>query len=300
VRQHIFEIARHELRCALKTRRIVAMLAMYLGLAIIGGGSYAVVVDLIEEQSIEALVAQGQSLQEALETLRLQRSVEESPFERWLAGLADGEQIADALKSSSAMVLFLWVSLNLFPFLCVVSFFDQLSGPLRSRTLRLSALRVSRASMVWGRIVAHSILFVCLSGLGTLSMVMLVGVMLDSVSLVDCFLGICHLWVCLAPVGICFVALTAWLSAAPTATMPTLVTGLIAVVALRLVANFRFFSVESKWALLHYLHYLSPFSYVDGFWRTGLWAPLSSVLIFLVFGLVFGALGVWRLEGQDL
>lgn len=296
----LFEIARHELAVILRTRRAVLIAALYLGAAVLGGSIYVLVVRTLEQQAIETFVAQGMDEETARQNLELAAAKGYEQLAELFSGVDDIDDMAASLKKSVILPIFFWGSLAFLPFVILLTSFDQLSSELNARSLCYTILRARRATILLGKVLAHTVLFVVLSAAGSAALVLVASVSLESVDFTASVWGLFRVWLLLIPFGLCYLSISSFASSLNTQSVPALITAVGIVMTLRVFSWLRHIPEESTLGFLQNARWLSPAHYEDGLWLAGYVAPAQSAGAYLLFALVFLTLGVARLNSRDL
>lgn len=295
----ILEVARHELLVAVRTKRAVWVAALYLISAVLGGIGVIMALRYAEKGMTEELMRQGVDSAAAAGALS---TMSEQAFQKVAAFFAgvESEQVAASLQSSIILPFFLWGSLAFLPFLVLLTSFDQIAADLQSRSICYSVLRVRRMSILYGKILAQTIIFVAVTAIGSLALSIIAAILLDSFSIIDTAPGILRIWLVLIPFGMCYLAISAFCSSMVRQPFTALMSAIGIVVALWLVGYLRFVPEDSALGFLRYLEWISPATYQDGLWLEGLTGPAGSCAAYLGFALIFIAAATWRLGGRDL
>jgi ABC-type transport system involved in multi-copper enzyme maturation permease subunit len=133
-------VAQRELYRNIRSTKGIAMFALFF----LGGLVFSVLVS-----TIVAVVLKGIAEKAGVtNSPELQRQF----FQQYLFGAYDSEAIATHLASAPAVLYFLFKgTLTFLPLLVLLVGFDQIAGEVQHRTIRYSAGRASRASIVVGK-----------------------------------------------------------------------------------------------------------------------------------------------------
>ena len=293
------EIARHELSVAFRTRRVVGAAALYLAAAAVAGLSHVISMRFIERQAIDLLVQNGVDPLVAAGSVSLASEQAFRSFVGLFAGVAP-EAIAPSLLRSVVLPPLLWGSLAFLPFLIVLTSFDLVAGDLANRSLAYTVLRVPRAAVPAGKLLAQAALLTILTLLAALTLIGLAGSLLASVRLVDTLEGLVRVVLLLVPYGLCYLAIAAFVSSATRRPTFALFGALGILAALRVAGWLAYVPASASFGFVRYLAYASPARYHDGLWRAGWEAPLGSACVYLAFAAVLVGLAAWRLSERDL
>ena len=296
----ILEIGRHELAVIFRTKRAVAIVSLYLGLALLGGVTYVLTVRVAEQKAIELFESQGMTREVAEENMRLTAQKGYDQLAMWLAGVDDVTEVDEHLRSSVILPVFFWCSLVLLPFLILLTSFDQLSSDLGARSLCYSILRAPRAAIVLGKVLGHTVIFTVLSAVSSVALVLVASLLLESVDFGGTLVGLVRMWVMLVPFGLAYLGISSFASAANTQPTPALISAVALVIGLRVVGWLRHVPEESDWAPLRHARWVSPATYHDGMWLTGLSEPALSAVAYLCFAAVFVTASILIVRARDL
>jgi len=295
----MFEIIRHELAIALRTKRALLTLALYVTAALIGSLAYIFAVRLIESQAIDVMVRNGAPLDEARRSFSLLGTEGYAQMVAFFAGTEQGA-LSPLIRDSLILPALMWGSLAFLPFLIVLASYDQLASDLATRSLCYSVLRASRRNLVLGKFAAQALLFGLALLLSALCLFGLAALMLGSFDPALALLGIGRAWLLLVAYGSCYLGLSALASASVRQPVMALFLALGAMVGLRMVGWLGSLPESSAYAILRPLRWLSPSAYQSGLWEAGYAAPLASAGAYLAMGALFVGLAVWTLEARDL
>jgi ABC-type transport system involved in multi-copper enzyme maturation permease subunit len=278
----IVEIARHELRVMLRTRRALAVLGIYVASAVIAGLGYTVSVRFVEQAMQQAGSMDPQ----------VARSIDvfsEPAYNAALAFIAGTEvsQIAPALCGSPIVPFVLWGSLRFLPLLFLLATFDSIAGDLASRSLAYTTLRASRTEVVLGKVLGHLVLLGLLSALCAMLVLGIAASQLESVTFAGALPGLLYVLALLLPFGVCYLAMFALCSASCRQPFLALVCAFGLYLLVWIVRAFATIPESgSLWSMLRPLAWLSPATYQLGLWRADPVFPLTSAAIHLMFGAV--------------
>jgi len=295
----LFEIALHEIRILLRTRRALAMAGLYVGGGLLAGLGYALSVHWIERR-LPGMIAEQTGQSDA--GVRALALVAEPAYRRMLSFLAGVplERLEPSLVESPILPFILWGALLALPFWVVVTSFDQLASDLESHALRYSTLRTSRGTLLLGKLLGHLGLVWGLTGLGGLALLILGSVWIESADLLASLPGFGRIWLLLGPFAFTYLAICCFSSVSLGRPFVALMASLGWVLVLRALSWLRFLSDEGPAAALRLLHQLSPSMHEAGFWEAGLAGPLLSVSAYLLVGGLFLAGALIWLERRSL
>lgn len=297
--QVYFEIVRHELNVALRTKRMLLVSLVYLAAAVLGAFSYSMALREIEKVAVEAMAENGLDPFQAQAALILTSQEAYTRMTEFLAGVAI-DDLSPIMKGSAAVPVFFWSSLTFLPFLVAVTSFDVLQNDLQHRTLCFVTLRASRRTILLAKFTAHLIILSLVSAVAALAFIALTVSLVSSVTFGETALGMLRGWLLLIPFGAAYLALAAMASTLTKRAALALAIAVGGALLLRVFFWLGFIPETSQWFPLSYLERVSPIRFHQEFWRSGVLSPLLGVLIFSVYATVFLAVADLRLRKRDL
>lgn len=294
----VLEIARHELAVAVRTRRALVAVALYLCMAALGGLVYVMAVRAIEQQAMAAVIKQGVEPARAANAVSL---IGNETYEQLLSAFV-GAPIADIAPAltASAVPVFMWGTLAFLPFLILLSSFDHVVTDLRSRAICYTLLRAPRGAVLMGKTLAQAALFI---GVMSVSMVVLgvvAAALLSSATAGGVALGMLRAWVVLIPFGLCYLGIVTFASTVARQPFGALLIAFFILIGLRAAGWFGYLPLEHWSSVLRPVRWLSPGSYETGLWLRGFGEPLLSSACYLAFGALFVFVANVRLRRRDL
>lgn len=298
--KQILLVARHELGVAIATRRAVAAALVFMVAAVLGGAGYAMTVRAVERHAIEVLIAQGASADEAARAVSVAGQEAYQSLVAALSGTTGGTPIAPSLTNSVIVPAFLWGSLAFLPFLVLLTSFDMASGELQSRSFCYSVLRAPRSTLLLGKLLAQTALFIGLTILSSLALLVVASLMLTSFHWAEALPGILRSWGLLLPYGFCYLGLSALCSVSTRQPAAALMGAIGVMIALRIAGLFGHIPPDAGLSVLRFLQWVSPAHYQTGLWEAGVRGPAFSATAYLLFGGVFTGLALRVLKERDL
>lgn len=292
-------IALHELAITVATRRAIAAVSLYLVTALLGGVAYVKSLNAMERQAAHALATPGADpAKAAVAAANLTRQAYDQ-LVVFLAG-TDGVPVAKSLTDSMILPALLWGSLAFLPFLVVLTSFDMISSDLQTRSLCYSVLRAPRSSILFGKLLAQTTLFVGLSVLASCALLAVAASLIEHFEIVAALPGLFRVWLLLLPYGFCYLGLSAFCSASLRQPSVALIAAFGGMVALRIVGFLSHVPEQHPLAPLRYLRWLSPAQYQSGLWEQEFAGPVLSMIAYLCFGATFVAFAGRVLDRRDL
>jgi ABC-type transport system involved in multi-copper enzyme maturation permease subunit len=295
----ILFIARHELAVAVRTKRALAVAALYLGGAVIGGFAYVRALKFVEESALKMLLDKGANPLAAAGTVSIVTDKAYTQMLSFFTGVAS-DRISSSLRDSLTLPAVLWGSLAFLPLVLILTSYDQIASDVASRSLCYTVLRVPRRAVVLGKLAAHAVVSCVLVLAAGGVMIGLGQALLSSADWGDTLLGLGRVWLLLIPYALCYLGLSALGSSLARQPGTALFDCFGLMVLLRLAGALDSIPESHALAFLRHLHWLSPAGYQSGMWEAGLLAPLSSAAAYLLFAMAFVWLAVKRLEARDL
>jgi len=297
--KQILTIARHELSLTLATRRAFAAAALYLMAALLGGFGYVKSLKAMERHATHLLTSRG--VDPAQASTAIGNAVRQS-YEQLVAFLAgtNGTPVAASILNSVVLPAFLWGSLAFLPFLVVLTSFDMIANDLQSRSLCYSVLRTSRLSILVGKLLAHTTLFIALSVIASATLMGVAAYSLDGFETLSALPGLIRVWLVLLPYGICYLGFSALCSASIKQPTLALMAAFALMITLRILGLFAHVPEGHALTPLRVLRWLSPAQYQSGLWEAGLTGPALSAMAYLAFGLASVFLTSQILQRRDL
>ena len=295
----IWQVARHELHIAFKSRRILGILTIYSALAFLGSYVYVAFLKAIEKQSIQFLINSGVESTQANETVSVMGSEAYQKILAFFVG-AQPEELSNALMSSPFMPVILWASLTFLPYLILLLAYDIIINDVESRTLCYSLLRISRTQLVLGKYLAHGLIFICLNTICSAVLLIMSLQMIGTADASQTLLGLTRVWLSLVPYGLCYLGMIFFASSMVRRRGGTLTFAIITMSVFQGISWTRYLPSEGFWGVLKNLYWLSPSNYIDGLWLSGFKQPMTSAGMLLCFACGFMAIAIWRLKGRDL
>ena len=277
----IWRIARFDLGTAIRTKRALVALAVYVAAALATG---AILV------AIELEASDKLALAKAMTDAAAMKDGGPTPFVKAMTFLVGGdEELARHLLDIPAVVLgFFWTTQAFLPFLVALVSFDLVNSEVRNRSARFVLLRCSRASLLLGKMLSHGLLFLAVTVASNLALFIYAWVRLPGFDPMVSGEYLLWFWALTVPFGFTYLGLAA------------LVSSLIDSGGLSLVALF-----GALIGLVIVSHSDTVGFLAPGAWKLGLWSHrpadvASSVVAYLAFGWVFLGGAYARFQRRDL
>ena len=162
----IYFVARLDLASALRSRRAIAALLLYV-LAVLG----ATYLFCLLIQTVQETVGDATTISDAL--------ARDRRFRRLVEGLTGDKEIAERLITMPPLALFFgWLSVNFLPFLTVVNSSDAIASQVRTGESRFILFRSGRLPFALGTFVAHGLLMTIGLALGAVGSLVMGAMML--------------------------------------------------------------------------------------------------------------------------
>jgi len=182
---------------------------------------------------------------------------------------------------------FLFVLLFI-PYLPALISFDIINADIRSRFIRFQLLRTSRGTLLAGKIIAHWVLFLIVSGIANMVLFGYAWSKIPDFPLTRSFTLLFEYWFMTAIMGFTYLALVALVSS-------LIDQGVLALIAILIaVHGFGLIAVSSA-----PIHFLSPSWYKFGLLSPDVLVVGLHSIVLLGFGVVFMAAAWFRLQTRD-
>ena len=298
------ELVRHEVMLSLRSKRLVVMLVLYMGTALLGGLALSAAYAVAERSLIQASAGPlGVSEQEMRAQLAAPASAAlHNALETFGVDL---DTIAPALSDSAVAAVFFWCSLVCLPFLIAMVTFDSVASPLNRRSLCYETLRASRRNIVLARLLSHTLIVSVVTALSAAAVLGIASRLLPSLPLGGALRSAAWTSTLLVPHIAIYVALCVLCSASTPKANAALVRAVGAIIvlwALTLPERAVGFAIDedSIYAYLRWLNVFSPNHYRLGLWKLPTAGLLKSLLAYAAFWTSFSALAVFSLQRRDL
>ncbi len=295
----LWHVAKQELYITLKTRRAFAAAGLYVASALMGSFTYIYSLREIEKTLTALLVREGADPLSAASTVGLMSS---DAYEKTLSFFVghDLDLIAEIFRTSPLLPVCLWGSLAFLPFLILMTSFDQTVNDINSRSICYSLLRISRFSVVLGKVLAHTILFMGLTAICSGILISVAASQLENLDLAPTIQGFVRIWLMLLPFGLCYLSITSFASTLAKTPFGAMSLSIALVFLLKLFEWFKDIPSSSTYSFLQNLRWLSPSTYTAGLWLKDPIEPLISCAAYTCIAAGFLFLGTKRLEARDL
>ncbi len=295
------EIIRHEILAALRTRRLVVTVGLFVLFAALGALATFTAIREAQRVAIEALAAQGIPAEMATVALNEQsdeiaRSVLENVGPGW-------ENYAAPLRLSMVVPVYFVVALGLLPLLVLSASFDLFSSDLRARTLCYWSMRVPRRTLVVGRVIAQcAIIGIALLAVGAVTTIM-GALMVRGFAPLHAAAGFGYATALLLVPAATWISVVAFASASTRSPMAAAAFALLLYVAIWSLGIPQHFVDEADGTLLAALAglgMLTPGYWADGLWSAQLQKLVPSIVALGAIGAAGTAAAAWRLGRHDL
>ncbi len=284
VLQDTWRIARFDLMTAIRTRRALVALLIYLAGALATGGALVWV-----ENQFGDKIQTARTAIDASEAMASMQADAPNVYEG-LASITGGDEaIARHLLHMPLVLLgFFWTTLTFLPLLIALVSYDIVNSEVNQRSARFILLRTSRTSLLLGKMLSHGLLFLAVTVAANVALFLYAWMKLPTFDLLPAAGLLLRFWMLTIPFGFCYIALAALVSSLVDGgglSMAVMVGVLIGLGVLSSSAD---------------LGFLSPSFYKLNLWSPKLLDVLGSALAFLAFGLIFLGGASARLRWRDL
>lgn len=268
------EIAKFDLGTAVRGKKAFIAIFLYAGLALL----VAVVASFLQNKLL-AEPAAVNAISEAKD--QIQSAV--------TSVLGNDAVLANYLVNQPLILMvFFWLTQSFLPLLVAVVSSDILNREIKTGSARFVLLRTSRTSMVLGKALSHSILFVVAAVLSWLTFVIYIAFNLQDFNLAAAMPTVLKWFGVTLVFGFCYLGLTMLVSSLINQTGVTILVLFVVLAALGSLAQSETFG----WA--------SP-----SYYRYKVWSPrandiMTGVAAYVGFGLVFFAAAWQRFVRRDI
>ena len=295
----IWHVAVHEILTLLRSRRVLAVLILYLIFAILGSLGYVAALEQIEQQMRDVLLAGGTPPDQVSTATSILSSDAYKKILAFFVG-AKPEQLASVFLESPFVPVILGASLMLLPYLVLLLGYDLVITEVESRSICYVALRISRSTLVLGKYLAHALIFCGLTAVCSVVLLLLAMRLSGVTDQIATATGLLRVWLSLIPYGLCYLGMIVLSSTLVEKRRSALTFAVVVLFVFQLMAWAHHLPNEGVWQWLQHLRWLSPSTYTDGLWLAGVVDPLIHVGALTAFALFFTVAAIFRLNRRDL
>jgi len=268
-------IARFDLGTAIKTKRAILGIVVYIGLALLGSVIYCSARDKISAILDERIAESGIDQQIQVPKNVTEKDLVKAFCETPLGAGEKAKPLGCDPDVPLVLLIFFLLITSLMPLLIAVISSDILNREIRSRAARFILLRSSRTSFVLGKAMSHGLLFLVAAILSWAVFMTYITINLKGFDLVANMPHVLLLIGLTLIFGFCYLGLTALISSLVDGAGVAVLVTIAALIGLGVVGGWDF----GGW--------LSP-----SWYRYRLWSPytivvLSGIAAYIGFGLVF-------------
>jgi len=174
------------------------------------------------------------------------------------------------------------------PYLLALISFDIINADLRSRFMRFQLLRTSRVTLLTGKLIAHWLMFLVVSGIASIVLFSYSWSKIPGFPLVYSVLLLFVYWLMTAIMSVCYLSLIALISS-------LIDQGVVALIVILIVIHgFGLVALNSS-----FIHFFSPSWYKFGLLSSDFLVVGLHSIIFIGFGVIFIAAAWFRLQTRD-
>ena len=298
--QPILEVARHELVSASRSKRLWAIIVLYLGTALMGGAGYAWTLNQLREQLIQSMVASGANPLTASAMVSMVASKGYDEMVARLGGI-EASQLHPDFQTSFMIPALVWGLQAFLPSLITLSCYDYMASDLQARSLNFNLLRVSRSETLAGKTLAWCAVLVLLVIAGSAVLLTAAQVMLDVPFPAATYWLALKYVLLLIPFLLTYLAMTSLASVHFSRPSASLWGSMVLSVVLASFASLDHLA-ETRPVLqpFTFLVWLAPRSYEPGLWQSGWTSTAISAGAYIAFAAALYALADLRLRKRDL
>jgi ABC-type transport system involved in multi-copper enzyme maturation permease subunit len=277
-------LARFDLATAIRTRRALAALLIYLAGALLTGG----ILVWVEVQWGDKIAMARTAIDAAAAAASMKADAPDAY--KALSTLAGGDEelVRHMLHLPLVVLGFFWTTLTFLPLLVALVSHDIVNAEVRNRSARFVLLRTTRTTLLVAKMLSHGVLFLAVTMAANLALFVYAWVQLPSFEPLAVAPWLLRYWLLTLPFGLCYIALTA------------LVSSLVDSGGLALAAMVGVLIGLGILSSSDVVGFLSP-----SWWKVGLWSPsllkvTAHGAAFLAFGGLFLGAAWARLRWRDL
>jgi len=274
----VWVIARFDLGTALRTRRAVLALLMYLLIAL-GTGLAAISIERRVQQALSDRGTHPEVLVEAKAKALTALTI-------FLGG--DREKAEHLMGIPLPVAAFFFVTLTFLPYLIALTSHDLVNRELRDRSARFVLLRASRATFLAGKTLSHVLLFMVVTVVSNAALFAYAALELPAFPIATGATTLTAFWGYALVYGVCFLSLAALVSSFVDSAARSLIALVVVLVALNILA-------ASDTA-----GFLSPWAHRGGLWSPHALDVAQSLAWYLGFSAAFWTVAWLRIRRRDV
>jgi len=286
-----FVIAGQDLKGALRSVKGIVLLALY-ALASLASG--AVIVHL-QAKALSALEAQLKQMGHQVTAAQMEAARHAASLKVYGLFIHDKSQVL-YLASIPVFLVFVFAFSRVFlPPLIALMSYDQIDGEIRSRGLRFVLLRSRRGSVIAGKLVSNTALFLGITLITNAVLLAFAALRIPDFSVAAALPTLLRFWLLTLPLGLCFVTMMSWFSSMFRSPYLALIIGLLTMLGALLLSW-----LAGLIDAIHWVKWVIPYTYNDYLTNHLASHQLIGAGAYLGFAALFTLLSYVTLRRKDL
>jgi ABC-type transport system involved in multi-copper enzyme maturation permease subunit len=300
MRSGLVQVVAEEFWLALRTRRLIVLLAMYVLLALLVSGVTVFSLREAERLALEEISERGipPEMARQLMTDTMERGVDE------VARMMDKEpsDFHPLFRGSLPLAVFFFMATSVIPFGTLAVSFDLFASDLRARSFCFATLRYRRRDILLGRVIAHTTMLVVANSIAAAIFIAMAGTLLTSFQLGPALQGAAWtsfllLFMCAAFVGI---SAFASVSTRRPGIAFAIGFGIFLLMAILRIPGGLASALGPEWQWMSNVPKLVPYGWYGGLWSSHLSETAIALAVYTLYAVGFVLLGLRRFSKEDL
>jgi ABC-type transport system involved in multi-copper enzyme maturation permease subunit len=300
MRSGLVQVITEELWLALRTRRLIVLLVMYVVLALLISGATVFSLRKAEGIALQEIAARGIPPDMARDLLAstMERGVDE--VARLLA--KEPEDFHSLFRTSLPLAAFFLLATSVIPLGTLVVSFDLFASDLRARSFCFATLRYRRRDILLGRVIAHTATLAVANSIAAAIIVVMSGALLTNFQLGSALQGAAWcsfllLFMCAAFVGI---STFASVSTRRPGVALAIGFGILLIMAFVRIPGSVAGLMGPEWQWMTDITRLVPRGWYGGLWSSHLGETVAALFVYCVYAVGFVLLALRRFSKEDL
>lgn len=300
MRSGLVQVIREEFWLALRTRRLIVLLVMYVVLALLISGATVFSLREAERIAMQEIAARGipPDMARDLLTSTMERGIDE--VARLLS--KEPEDFHPLFRTSLPLAAFFFLATTVIPFGTLVASFDLFASDLRARSFCFATLRYRRRDIVLGRVIAHTATLAVANSIAAAIIVVMSGALLTNFQLGSALQGAAWCSFLLLFMCAAFVAISAFASVNTRRPGVALAMGFgifLAMAFVRIPGSLVGL-MGPEWQWMAHVPRLVPWGWYGGLWSSHPGETALSLAVYSAYAAGFVLLALNRFSKEDL
>jgi len=300
MRSGLVQVIREEFWLALRTRRLIVLLVMYVVLALLISGATMFSLREAERIAMQEIAARGipPDMARDLLTSTMERGIDE--VARLLS--KEPEDFHPLFRTSLPLAAFFFLATTVIPFGTLVASFDLFASDLRARSFCFATLRYRRRDIVLGRVIAHTATLAVANSIAAAIIVVMSGALLTNFQLGSALQGAAWCSFLLLFMCAAFVAISAFASVNTRRPGVALAMGFgifLAMAFVRIPGSLVGL-MGPEWQWMAHVPRLVPWGWYGGLWSSHPGETALSLAVYGAYAAGFVLLALNRFSKEDL